>query len=155
MHRATLASRHLAFLDSSEGIEMQQRKSRPALAAALVSCGLVGSGAVWAQAAGDAASVAKGKRIFMRCAACHDTGDQGPARIGPHLKGLVGRAAGSVPGYNYSPGMKAKSFTWDEAQLNAWLVKPTAVVPGTTMAFAGIPDAAERKALIDYLRSLK
>lgn len=134
---------------------MQQRKSRRALSAALVSCALVGSGAGWAQPAGDAASVAKGKRLFMRCAACHDTSDKGPARIGPHLKGLVGRSMGSVPGYNYSAAMKSKPLVWDEAQLNAWLVKPTAVVPGTTMAFAGMPDAAERKALIDFLRSIK
>jgi len=116
---------------------------------------LLGTGAALAQPAADAASVNKGKRLYMRCAACHDTGDTGPARIGPHLKGLVGRPMGSVAGYKYSPAMKAKSLVWDEAQLNAWLTRPTDVVPGTTMAFIGMPDAAERKALIDYLRTVK
>ncbi|MFG6415035.1 c-type cytochrome [Roseateles sp. DC23W] len=127
----------------------------PAPLGAILLFALLGTGAAVAQPAADAASITKGKRLYMRCAACHDTGDTGPARIGPHLKGLVGRPMGSVPGYNYSAAMKAKSLVWNEAQLNAWLVKPTAVVPGTTMAFAGMPDAAERKALIDYLRSLK
>jgi cytochrome c len=118
---------------------------------------LMGSGALWAQPAAnaDAASVAKGKRLFMRCAACHDSSDTGPARIGPHLKGLVGRPMGGVAAYKYSPAMKAKSGVWDEAQLNAWLTRPTDVVPGTTMAFIGMPDAAERKALIDFLRTVK
>ncbi len=125
----------------------------PFAAAALAA--LIGSGATQAQTTADAASVAKGKRLYMRCAACHDTGDTGAARIGPHLKGLVGRPMGSVANYKYSPAMKAKSLVWDEAQLNAWLNRPTDVVPGTTMAFIGMPDAAERKALIDYLRTLK
>lgn len=143
-------------------MDMQQKqprkKSRLTRFWAPVLLTLMGSEALWAQPAAanaDAASVAKGKRLYMRCAACHDTGDTGPARIGPHLKGLVGRPMGSVAGYKYSPAMKAKSLVWDEAQLNAWLTKPTDLVPGTTMAFIGMPDASERKALIDFLRSIK
>lgn len=135
-----------------------QKKSALTLWWAPVLCALLGSGPLWAQTSGDkagAASVAQGKRLFMRCAACHDTGDSGPARIGPHLKGVVGRPMGGVEGYKYSEAMKAKALAWDEAQLDAWLTKPTAVVPGTTMAFIGMPDAGERKALIDFLRSLK
>lgn len=134
---------------------MHQQRSRAALAGAFLCGALMAAGTTWAQAADDAASVAKGKRLFMRCAACHDTADTGAARIGPNLKGLLGRPMGSVPGYNYSPAMKAKSLVWDDAQLNAWLIKPTALVPGTTMAFVGMPDAAERKALIDFLRTVK
>ncbi|RZL37464.1 MAG: c-type cytochrome [Rubrivivax sp.] len=128
---------------------------RPAPFGAAVLLALLATGAASAQPAVDAASIARGKRLFMRCAACHDTGDSGAARIGPHLKGLVGRPMGSVAGYGYSPAMKAQSQVWDEAQLNAWLTRPAAVVPGTTMAFIGMPDAAERKALIDYLRTVK
>jgi cytochrome c len=123
--------------------------------AAALLFALLDAGTAMAQPAPDAASVAKGKRLFMRCAACHDTADTGAPRIGPHLKGLVGRPMGSVADYKYSPAMKAKSQVWDEAQLNAWLTRPTAVVPGTTMAFIGMPDSAERKALIDYLRTVK
>jgi cytochrome c len=139
-------------------MDMLLKTSRltPFAAAALFAS--LASGAALAQPAADAASVAsvaKGKRLFMRCAACHDTADNGAPRTGPHLKGLVGRPMGGVADYKYSPGLKAKGQVWDEAQLNAWLTRPTAVVPGTTMAFIGMPDAAERKALIDYLRTVK
>jgi len=127
-------------------------KSSRALLAVLL-CGVVSTAS--AQAGDDATSIAKGKRLYMRCAACHDVGDTGPARIGPHLKGLVGRPAGAVAGYGYSADMKSKSFVWDEAALDTWLTKPSALVPATSMAFAGMPDAAERKALIAFLRSLK
>ncbi len=116
---------------------------------------LMGAGALWAQTAGDAASVAKGKRLFMRCAACHEVSESNLPKTGPHLKALLGRPAGGLAGYKYSADMKAQTFVWDEARLNAWLEKPTAVVPGTTMAFIGMPEVAERKALIAFLGSLK
>lgn len=113
------------------------------------------AGGAAAQPADDAATVAKGKRLFMRCSACHEVSDSGPVKIGPHLKGLVGRPVASEAGYKYSVDLKAKTFVWDEAQLDTWLTKPTAIAPGTTMAFIGMPDAGERKALIAFLRSLK
>ncbi|KQP46231.1 cytochrome C [Pseudorhodoferax sp. Leaf274] len=113
------------------------------------------AGAAWSQGAPAAASVDMGKRLFMRCAACHEAKAGGPAKMGPHLQDLIGRPAGGLPNYGYSAAMKSKKFVWDEAQLHAWLARPTAVVPGTTMAFMGMPDAAERQALIDYMRTLK
>ncbi len=116
---------------------------------------LLVTGTVWAQQADEVANVARGKRMFMRCVACHEVSVGGPAKIGPHLNGLLGRPSASVPGYAYSSAMKAKPFVWDEKVIEAWLVKPTDVVPGTTMAFAGMPDAGERKALIAYLKSTK
>jgi cytochrome c len=132
-----------------------QKKSALTLFWAPVLYSLMGAGALWAQPASDAATVAKGKRLFMRCAACHDGMQVTPGKTGPSLKGVVGRPAGSLAGYGYSADMKTKSFVWDDAQLDAWLIKPTALVPGTTMAFIGMPDAAERKATIAFLRSLK
>jgi cytochrome c len=110
------------------------------------------AGAANAQTAGE---TAKGKLLFMRCAACHEVSASGLAKIGPTLKGVVGRRAGSVPDYAYSPDMKSKTFSWNDTTLDAWLTKPTALVPGTTMAFGGVADPAERKALIAYLRSVK
>ena len=115
----------------------------------------MGAGALWAQPASDAANLAKGKRLFMRCSACHDAGETTPGKTGPTLKGVVGRPVGAVAGFRYSADMKSKTFLWDEAQLDAWLIQPTAVVPGTSMAFIGMPDAAERKATIAFLRNLK
>lgn len=133
-----------------------QLKTVRALLWAPLLCALVGASGAWAQADGDAASVARGKRLFMRCAGCHEVvADSKLVKTGPNLHGVFGRGAGSLPGYAFSADMKASGFAWDEAKLNAWLTQPTAVVPGTTMAFIGMPDAGERKALIAFLRSLK
>lgn len=41
---------------------------------------------------------------------------------------------------------------WTEERLDRFLESPSAVVPGTTMGFAGIDDAAERKQVIELLK---
>jgi cytochrome c len=66
---------------------------------------------------------------------------------------MVGRKVASVPGYNYSPALKAQKFVWTEAQLDKWLKGPRALVPGTSMPLGGVPDAAERKAVIAHLKA--
>jgi cytochrome c len=96
----------------------------------------------------------RGKLLFLRCASCHDVTTGPSLKIGPGLSGVVGRRAGSLPGYAYSPAMKAQTFTWNDVTLDAWLTKPSAVVPGTAMAFGGVESATDRKAIIDYLRTL-
>jgi cytochrome c len=93
----------------------------------------------------------RGQRLFLRCASCHDISDSAVARIGPSLRDVVGRKAGSLPGYGYSPAMKATTFSWDAAMLNRWLTDPAALVPGTSMAFAGLPKEEDRNAIIAYL----
>ncbi len=95
---------------------------------------------------------ALGKRIFLRCAACHAVSATAPRKVGPHLEGVVGRNSAAVAGFTYSPAMLAAKLRWDEATLNRWLTRPAAVVPGTSMVFAGLPDAADRKAVIAYLK---
>jgi cytochrome c len=94
-----------------------------------------------------------GKRVFQRCAACHSLTANAPPRFGPNLHGLVGRKVASVPGYNYSAALKAQKFVWTEAQLDKWLKGPRTLVPGTAMPFAGVSDAAERKAVIAHLKA--
>jgi cytochrome c len=59
-----------------------------------------------------------------------------------------------MPGFNYTAGMKAKTGPWTFAELNEWLYKPAAYVPGTRMIFPGIPNAQTRANVIDYLRTL-
>ncbi len=103
----------------------------------------------------DARLVALGQRQFLRCASCHAIEAGQPTRIGPNLHGVVGRPAGSLPGYAYSPAMKAQHFVWTEAKLDAWLTRPAAVVPGTAMAFEGLPRPEDRAALIAYLSTRK
>lgn len=99
------------------------------------------------------ALAARGQRLFLRCASCHELSDSGLAKTGPTLKGVIGRRVASVPGYDYSKSLAALSFTWDEARLDEWLQRPTGVVAGTTMAFEGMPEAADRKALIAFLKA--
>lgn len=91
---------------------------------------------------------------FMTCAACH-TVAAGQNRLGPSLYKVVGRAKASVPGFAYSPAMKAQKGVWSEAELNTYLINPRAKVPGTRMVYAGMPDAAKRAKLIAWLKSIK
>ena len=106
-----------------------------------------------AQSTDDPALVTRGQRLFLRCASCHDVSGAAIAKNGPSLKGVLGRHVASVEGYGYSKSLSALSFTWDEDKLAQWLERPTALAPGTTMAFEGMPAAADRKAVIAYLRA--
>lgn len=103
---------------------------------------------------GSAQNAAPRPALFATCAACHAT-DPGKTSYGPNLRGVVGRKAASLPGYAYSPALKASGLTWDRPTLDAWLTSPQKKVPGTKMPFAGIPDPARRKQVIDYLMTLK
>ena len=104
-----------------------------------------------AAAEGDADA---GKTSFTRrCAACHGV-QQGQNKVGPSLHGVVGRQAGQVAGFNYSPAMRESGKTWDVATLDAYLTNPREVVPGNKMIMPGINDAAERGNIIAYLDTL-
>lgn len=105
-----------------------------------------------ALAEGDAA---KGEQVFKKCMACHSATDA-TNKVGPTLQGVVGRKAASVEGYKYSPAMLAKGqegVVWDEATLAAYLPKPMAFVPGTKMAFAGLPKPEDVQNVIAYLKA--
>lgn len=91
---------------------------------------------------------------FAQCISCHSV-KPGVNGVGPSLHGIVGRKAAAVPGYAYSDPLKNAGLTWDEATLDKWLTAPMTMVPGTKMVFPGMPDPARRKAVIDYLNTLK
>lgn len=96
-----------------------------------------------------------GKSVFIKCQACHEA-EQGVNRIGPTLKGVVGRKTASIADYKYSEAMAAKGAAgqvWDEATLAAYLPDPKAYVPGTKMAFAGLKNPQEVADLIAYLKT--
>ena len=105
-----------------------------------------------AAALAQAGDAVKGKVVFARCALCHDV-KPGPKKMGPALNGLFGRTSGTIAGFTYSPAMQKAKIRWDAKTLDAFLAKPSAVVPGNRMAFAGVPQAADRANLIAYLKS--
>jgi cytochrome c len=92
---------------------------------------------------------------FATCNACHSAAKGRPNGMGPNLFGVVGAAAGTRPGYAYSPAMKASNIRWVRAKLDAFLADPKGVVPGTKMMIPGIKDAAKRSDIISYLETLK
>ena len=102
--------------------------------------------------AGDAAA---GQTVFRtQCAVCHST-TAGKNAVGPSLFGLVGRKTGTVPGFVYSVANETANLVWNEATLDKYLAAPKAIVPGTTMTYAGLKDTTKRADLIAYLATLK
>jgi cytochrome c len=99
------------------------------------------------------ASAQRGAQVAHECQMCHNLGKGEGAKIGPPLYGVVGRKVASVPGFNYSSGLKAKGGTWSFDALNTWLTDPRADVPGTLMTFAGIQSEHQRADVIAYLNS--
>jgi cytochrome c len=100
-----------------------------------------------------AVAAASKPAVFNQCAACHST-DRGENGIGPSLAGVFGRRAGTLAGFEYSQAMKDAGLTWNQANLDRYLENPRGVVPGTTMAYNGVKDAAQRQAVINYLKTL-
>ncbi|MGL4541681.1 MAG: c-type cytochrome [Polymorphobacter sp.] len=95
-----------------------------------------------------------GAKVFTACKACHAV-EKGVNRIGPSLAGIVGRTSGSVPGFKYSAANKAGHIKWTPDTLFTYLLSPRKFLPGTTMAYAGLPDPQKRANLIAYLATLK
>lgn len=99
---------------------------------------------------GDASA---GERVFKKCMACHNV-DTDKAKVGPSLKGLIGRQPGTVEGFKYSPAMVAfgEGKVWDEALLKTYLPDPRGIVKGTKMAFPGLKKEQEVIDVIAYLK---
>lgn len=104
--------------------------------------------AALAAGAAAGADAGRGEQLYARCAACHALQYD---RVGPRHCGLLGRRAGAVPGFEYSPAMKRSRLVWNKETLNRFLADPLKTVPGTTMTYAGVPDSKERADLIAYL----
>ncbi len=105
----------------------------------------------WAQA-GAAGDARIGQVLYQaKCASCHSALYNG---VGPAHAGVVGRKAGSVNGYTYSPALSKADMVWNEKFLDAWLRNPEKLVPGQKMGVS-VPSAKERTDLIAYLKTLK
>jgi len=112
---------------------------------------LAASGALAQAAPGP--DLVRGKRQFLQCVACHDLRSGGPAKVGPHLEGIFGRKAGILAGLvPVSAQIKNSGIVWTDEVMDKWLEKPSNVVPGTLMAFAGMLKPEDRLSLIAYMK---
>ena len=102
--------------------------------------------------------VAEGEKVFRKCKACHQVGEGAKNRVGPHLNGVVGRAAGAVEGFRYSKPLEtaaADGLVWTEDALGAFLADPRGYLKGTKMAFAGLKSEEDRAAIAAYLATFE
>ena len=95
-----------------------------------------------------------GELLFKRqCAVCHSV-VPGQTLMGPSLAGVVGRPAGSVETFRYSPALKSSGITWTADEIASFIESPRKKVTGTNMAYPGERDPAKRAAIVDYLSTL-
>jgi cytochrome c len=105
-----------------------------------------------AAASGDPAA---GQRVFNQCRACHTINEGGRNGVGPNIHGIVGQPAGAREGFRYSAKMRELAeggLAWTEENLRTYLRNPRDLVPGGTMAFAGIRNEQQLNDLIAFLQ---
>jgi cytochrome c len=102
--------------------------------------------------ADDGAMHEQGEKIFKKCKVCHTLEAGGKSKTGPNLMGVMGRTSGTLEGFSFSDAMKKAAIVWSDQTLDQYLADPKANVPGNKMAFKGLSDEAERKAVIAYLK---
>ena len=129
---------------SSGVVRTRRRSMRPVTACAGALSAVV---LCWspANAAGDAA---RGAVLYQGCQDCHSIEKND---VGPMHKGVVGRAAGTVPGYDYSPALHNAKIVWTEENLDKWLTNPQDFIPGTKM-FYEVQNPQDRADLIAFLK---
>ena len=124
------------------------------LVLALGGCGRSDTAADASVAAAGAPSPARieaGRKLFARCAGCHQVGPNAVNIFGPQLNGVLGREAGGVAGYAYSPALKASTLVWDERNLAAFIRDSEAVVPGIKMRFMNFMSEQQASDIVAYL----
>ena len=106
----------------------------------------------YAQDASSSGRADAGAIVFKKCMACHQVGPNARNGVGPVLNGVVGRSAGTYPGYQYSRAMKNSGLVWDEETLMRYLHAPRELVPGTKMSFVGLKKDREIADVIAHLK---
>jgi cytochrome c len=133
----------------------RSRRGRPVARASadpgvLRRIGLLAALLAATSAAAGGGDPARGERLYeSRCGACHSLDAN---RVGPAHQGIIGRKAGSVADYDYSPAVKAATLVWTPATLERWLADPEKTIPGQKMGYS-VPDARDRADLIAWLAS--
>jgi cytochrome c2 len=128
----------------------------------LAAAAMVAGAPVWAGSSSDVqevrfdpGQVKEGRTVFNDvCSACH-TDKPNKHKIGPSLFGVIGRHAGSAPGFDYSDAMKGAPVTWNDETLDRYLADPKAFVPGNKMPYMGVKNDERRKDVIAYLHTLQ
>lgn len=100
------------------------------------------------------ATASAGEKVFVACQSCHAI-EAAQNRVGPTLHAIVGRAAGLVPGYDYSRANRTSGIVWTPEKLFQYLENPQRVVPGTKMTYTGVKAAQQRADVVTYLETLK
>lgn len=113
---------------------------------------VVAAAGLYAIGLAHAQDVASGEKIFLQCKACHQVGETAKNGVGPVLNGLLGRKAGTIEGFNYSPANKNSGITWDEATFRDYIKDPKAKIPGTKMVFPGLKDPKQIEDILAYLK---
>ena len=98
-------------------------------------------------------SIEHGEKVFKRCSACHMIAAGGKNMIGPNLWSILGKKTGVAPGYKYSKALAAYGKDWTFAEMNGFLIKPSAHIKGTKMAFAGLKKEKDRASVILFMNS--
>ena len=105
-----------------------------------------GHGAAMAQ------SVERGAALYTtHCSSCHSIDRHGE---GPAHRGVVGRRAGALKDFDYSPALRASKILWTRSTLKAWLTDPEALIPGQGMDYQ-LDDTQDREDVVAYLATLK
>ena len=113
---------------------------------------IVTAAALSAPALAEEGNATRGGELFtIRCVDCHVITDAAENKIGPSLKGVIGRTSGTLEGYDFSDAMKAAAIQWSEDTLKAYLVAPRKFVPGTKMNFNGLKRPGEVEDIVAYL----
>lgn len=97
----------------------------------------------------------RGALVFGTCAGCHPMDASGQSGIGPNLRGVVGAPVARRGAYRYSGALRALGGRWTEARLDSFLANPRRFAPGTSMGLDSVTRAADRAAVIEYLKSLR
>ena len=119
----------------------------------LLSFAVAGAALLASIGAAAAQDAAAGEKVFRaKCQICHMAPENAKNLVGPSLAGVVGRKAGTAPGYHYTDANKNSGITWDEAELKKYLKDPKGVVPGTKMIFPGLKSETDIDDVIAFLK---
>lgn len=102
---------------------------------------------------GDLARFERGQQLAQECWRCHNLSGESNS-VGPYLKGVLGREAGTASGFSYSAVLRDADFIWDKDRIREFLRSPNQVLPGNRMVYPGIENEADLRAVLLYLEGM-